>query len=174
MTMANQQAGDSFGDAGMGREHPAGGTREQIREMKNQVVDQAKTSVRDAKDRAVSSLGESKDRFADQIRTMADAFRRTGQHLESENQQRMAGLTDSIARQADQVADYVGNFDPRTARDDLERLARRQPVVVIGGAFVLGLLGARFFKSSNRALGRGRGRRGTDTAFDTGGADAWA
>jgi CHASE3 domain sensor protein len=174
MTMANTQAGDSFGDAGTGREQTAGGTREQIREMKNQMVDQAKSSVRDAKDRAVSSLGESRGRFADQIRTMADAFRRTGQHLESENQQRIAGLTDSIARQADQVADYVGNFDPRTARDDLERLARRQPVLVIGGAFALGLLGARFFKSSNRTAGRSRGRRDTDTTFASGGADAWS
>jgi hypothetical protein len=174
MTMASSQAGDSTEDAGMSQGRTAGGTREQIREMKDQVVDQARSSVREAKDRAVSSLGESRGRFADQIRTVADAFRRTGQHLESENQQRIAGLTDSIARQADQVADYVGNFDPRTVRDDLERLGRRQPVVVIGGAFVLGLLGARFFKSSNRAQGRTRGRRYADVGYETGGSDAWA
>jgi hypothetical protein len=149
MTIGSSQPGDSFEDASMNREQPAA-AREQIREMKDQMVGQAKTSVRQAKDRAVSSLGESRDRFADQIEAMAGAFRRTSGHLHSENQQRMAGLTDSVARQADQVANYVRDFDPRTARDDLERLARRQPALVIGGALALGILGARFFKSSKR------------------------
>ncbi len=31
---------------------------------------------------------------------------------------------------------------------DLERLARRQPAIVLGAAFAFGLIGARFFKSS--------------------------
>ena len=171
MTMANRQSGDFFQDAGINREQPAAGTREQIREMKDQVVGQAKTSVRQAKDRAISSLGESRDRFADQIEVMAGAFRRTSGHLHSENQQRMAGLTDSVARQADQVANYVRDFDPRTARDDLERLARRQPALVIGGALALGLFGARFLKSSKQP--RAPGRRETETTSNPGETNAW-
>jgi hypothetical protein len=150
MTMARTPSGDSFEDAGIDREQPTTGTRQQIREMKEQVIGQAKISVRQAKDNAISSLDESRARFADQIGAMADAFRRTGDHLHSENQQRMAGLTESVARQTDQVAKYIRDFDPRTARDDLESLARRQPALVVGGAFALGLLGARFFKSSRR------------------------
>jgi hypothetical protein len=35
-------------------------------------------------------------------------------------------------------------------RQDLENLARRQPALMIGGALVLGLIGARFLKSSER------------------------
>ena len=35
-------------------------------------------------------------------------------------------------------------------RADLENLARRQPAIMIGGALVLGLIGARFLKSSKR------------------------
>ena len=35
-------------------------------------------------------------------------------------------------------------------RADLENLARRQPAIVLGGALVLGLIGARFLKSSRR------------------------
>ena len=35
-------------------------------------------------------------------------------------------------------------------RLDLETLARREPALVLGIGFALGLLGARFFKSSER------------------------
>jgi hypothetical protein len=38
-------------------------------------------------------------------------------------------------------------------RQDLENLARRQPALMIGGALVLGLIGARFLKSSERRSG---------------------
>jgi hypothetical protein len=131
--------------------------REQIRGMKDQVVDQAKNTLQQARDRASSSLGESKGQFADQFGTIADALRRTTEHLRSEDQQRIAGLTETVARQVEQVADYLRNNDARAMRQDLENLARRQPAVMIGGALVLGLIGARFLKSSER---RGGGRSG--------------
>jgi len=136
-----------------------GNAREQIRDVKNQVVDQAKTTFQQARDRATSSLGESKSQFADQFGTIADALRRTTEHLRSEDQQRIAGFTDTVARQVEQVADYLRNKDARAMRQDLENLARRQPALMIGGALVLGLIGARFFKSSER---RGRGGRSGD------------
>jgi hypothetical protein len=126
------------------------GAREQIREVKNQVVDQAKNTFKQARERAGSSLGESKGQFADQFSTIAGALRRTTQHLRSEDQPRIAGLTETVARQVDEVANYLRNKDARAMRQDLEDLARRQPALVIGGALVLGLIGARFFKSTER------------------------
>ena len=151
MTMANTKTGESHEDAGIDQKQPGASARQQIREVKDQVVDQAKSGLRQAKDRATSSLGESRDQFAEQIGALAEAFRRTGEHLRSEHQERVAGFTESAARQADRVADYIRTFDPRTARDDLESLARRQPALVLGGAVALGLLSARFFKSSKRS-----------------------
>ena len=130
---------------------PQGGSaREQIREVKNQVVNQARNSFEQARERAQSSLGESKNQLADQIGSLADALRRTTEHLRSEEQTRFAGLTDTLARQINQVANYVRDKDAAAMRNDLENLARRQPAVVLGGALVLGLVGARFFKSSER------------------------
>lgn len=127
-----------------------GSAREQIREVKDQVVGQARTTLEQARDRASSSLGESKNQFADQFGTIADALRRTTEHLRSEDQQRIAGLTDTMARQVEQVADYLRTKDAAAMRNDLENLARRQPAMVLGGALVLGLIGARFLKSSRR------------------------
>ena len=127
-----------------------GSAREQIREVKDQVVGQAKSTLQQARDRASSSLGESKGQFAEQFGTIAAALRRTTEHLRSEDQQRIAGLTESVARQVDEVATYLRNKDARAMRADLENLARRQPALMLGGALVLGLIGARFLKSSQR------------------------
>ena len=175
MTMPNTEARgtrpESTGQNG-------GTAREQIRGVKDQVVGQARNSLEQARDKASSSLGESKTQFADQFGTVAEALRRTTEHLRSEDQQRIAGITETVARQVDQVADYLRGKDAAAMRNDLESLARRQPALVIGGALVLGLIGARFLKSSRsdrRSRGNFRqqrvgsedyGRFSEDTEFD--------
>lgn len=157
MTMSNTEARGLRGQSASGAETGQTGTaREQIREVKDQVVGQAKTTFQQARDKAGASLGESKGQFADQFGNIAAALRRTTEHLRAEDQQRIAGLTETVARQVDQVAGYLRNKDARAIRNDLESLARRQPAIVIGGALVLGLIGARFLKSSQRdRLNRG-------------------
>jgi hypothetical protein len=153
MTTANTDT-RGFQDEAAGQ--PAGGgAREQIREVKNQVVDRAKDTYHQAKERASSSLGESKGQFADQLGTAAQALRRTTEHLRSEDQPRIAGFTETLARQLDQVSNYLRNKDAAGMRRDLENAARRQPAIAIGGAIVLGLIGARFLKSSERRRGGG-------------------
>ena len=124
--------------------------REQVREIKDQALGQARQTFRDARDRAASSLGDSKGRFADQIGGVAQAFRQASGQLRSEDQARIAGLADSVAAQVDQLATYLRDRDGRAMLDDIDRLARRQPALVIGGALALGLLAARFIKSSQR------------------------
>jgi hypothetical protein len=125
--------------------------RDQVRGIKNQAIERGRTTLRDARDRAATSLGEGKNQVADQIGAVAHAFREAGTQLRTEGQgQRLAGLTDAMARQADQAADYLRRADGELLRQDVERLARRQPALVLGSAFVAGLLGARFLKSSER------------------------
>ena len=141
------------GRAGVPAPTPA--TRAPIREVKDQVVDQAKTSLRQARDRAVSSLTESRVQAADQIGGMAAAFRHTGEHLRAENQGRAADLADSLAEQVDRASSYLRERDLAAIREDIEGLARRQPAMVLGIGFALGLLGARFFKSSERHVAGG-------------------
>jgi len=130
-------------DAGSG----ATGAREQIRQVRDQVVDQAKSTFREARDRAGSTLADSRRQAADQIGNIAGAFHRTGEQLRNDNQERIAGLADSFAGQVEQVAQYLREADFRTIGRDIERLARERPAVVYGAAFAVGLLAARFFKS---------------------------
>jgi len=174
MTMPNTESRGS-GTEGAGQQG-GGSAREQIREVKDQVVDRARSSLEQARDRASSSLGESKGQFADQFGNIAEALRRTTEQLRSQDQERIAGITDTVARQVDQVANYLRNKDAIAMRTDLENLARRQPALVLGGALILGLMGARFLKSSQRDR-RFRGETqdyGRTQRFGNGGYDQFS
>ena len=134
------------GNAGAGT---GSGAREQIRQARDKVVDQAKSTFRDARDRAGSSLSEGRRQAADQIGGIGGAFHRTGEQLRDEDQARFADVADSVGRQIDRAAGYLRDSDGRTIARDIESLARRQPAIVFAGAFVLGLVAARFLKSSD-------------------------
>jgi len=132
----------------------------QIRELKQEVVGQTRQALKQARDRTGSSLGESKAQLADQLGGLASAFQRTTEQLRQEDRTTVAGLTEAVARQADQAANYLRQADVRAARQDLERLARRRPTLVFGGALALGLVAARFLKSSKRGPQEPRVRPG--------------
>ncbi len=156
--MASFRPGPGMGEAvafGEGREGSRGGARTQIREVRDQVVDQAKSSIRQARERATSSLTESRVQAADQIGGFATAFRRTSEHLRNEQQVRAADLAESLAEQVERASSYLRERDFGAVRQDIEGLARRQPAMVLGIGFALGLLGARFFKSSERQAAGG-------------------
>jgi hypothetical protein len=164
MTMPDVPASGAPTDTGFGTEPTAtleetrgagGGARTQLREVKNQVVDQTKSSLRQARDRAASSLTESRFQAANQIGGLASAFRRTSEHLRQEDQRRAADFTESLAEQVERASGYLRDRDFGAIRQDLEGLARRQPALVLGVGFAIGLLGARFFKSSERQSGGG-------------------
>jgi hypothetical protein len=124
------------------------GAREQVRQAKDKVMGQARTTLRDVRDRAGSTFTQGRRQAADQIGGLGHAFRRTGETLRGEDQARFADVADNVARQIDRAADYLRESDGGTIARDLESLARRQPALVFAGAFALGVAAARFFKSS--------------------------
>ena len=140
--------------------------KEQVREMKDQVVDQAKASFRQARDSATSSLKDSRQQAADRIGGIVSAVRSTSDHLRSENQTGVANLTDSLADQVERLSGYLRDRDLGAFRNDVESFARRQPAVAVGIALALGVLGARFLKSSQRGQTRGGSRGFRDEEVD--------
>ena len=100
------------------------------------------------RDRAEAQLSTQKDRATDGLGSVAQAVRGSTQQLRAQQH-------DTIARYVEQAADQVERFARRLRDKDVgdlfreaQRLARRQPAVLIGSAFALGLIGARFLKSS--------------------------
>lgn len=154
MTMPDIQGAGTPGPGVESDPNETGGARGQIRQVKQQVVDQAKTTFRQARDQASSSLSDSRRQAADQVGGIANALHSAGQHLRGEQQERIAGLADGFADQVDQVASYLREADLDRMARDVESLARRQPAIVFGAAFAIGLLGARFLKSSEARTDR--------------------
>jgi hypothetical protein len=153
-------------------ERSSGNARVQIRDVKDQVVNQAKTSFRQARDSATSSLNDSRHQAADRIGGIASAVRSTSEHLRSENQAGVADLTDSLAEQVERLSSYLRDRDLRAFRDDVESFARRKPAVAVGIALGLGMLGARFFKSSRRTSGFESRRLPSGQAYASGQSEA--
>jgi ElaB/YqjD/DUF883 family membrane-anchored ribosome-binding protein len=174
MTMPNDEVStSSAGSPAVGekdQQSGGGGARAQIRDVKDKVVEEARSSIRQARDSASSSFDQSRNRAADSIDSIASAVRGTGDRLRSDNQATAANLSDSLAGQVERVSSYLRTRDLSGVREDLERFARQQPTVAIGVALAVGMLGARFLKSSPRRGGGAspRGDGGSDFEIDTG------
>jgi hypothetical protein len=134
------------------RNHTSGGTG---------LVDKVKAS-------AASQLGAQKDRATDGLGSVAQAVRQSSQQLRDQQH-------DTIAQYIEQAADQLERFTTRLKDRNIgdlareaQHLARRRPALFIASAFALGLLGARFMKSSSD---NGYGDRGSDAgrAYGDGG-----
>jgi hypothetical protein len=120
------------------------------------VIDQAKETISNvasqAGDKVASRLDSQKDQAADGLGSVAQALRQTGDHLREQDQAAtVQGYIASAAGQVERFADYLRSTDVSQMVNKAEQFARRQPALFLGGAFVLGLLGARFLKSSGQA-----------------------
>jgi len=121
-------------------------------------VDQAKEKAGELVDQATEQakprLENQKERAADGLSSAAHALRQTSRHLrEQEESSPIVGYTERAADRVERLADYLREREIGDLIGEVEDFARRQPVLFVGGAFTLGLLAARFLKSS--------GQRGT-------------
>jgi len=100
------------------------------------------------KDSATAQLTTQKDRGTDALGRVAEAVRSSTQKLRDERHDTIAGYVDKAADQIENWSRRLRDKDVNELVSDVQRLARRQPAVFIGSAFALGLVGARFLKSS--------------------------
>ena len=119
----------------MGSEHPSSGPR--FQSLTDQLRQQAQSRFSNEKDRAVQGLT-----------SLADAARQTGRQLREKDQLGIASYIERAADQATQFSERLANKDLGEIVNDVERFAHRQPALFLGVSFGIGLLGARFLKSS--------------------------
>jgi hypothetical protein len=107
------------------------------------------------KERAATQLTTQKDRATEGIGTLAQAVRQTTDRLRSEEHDTVAHYVERAAEQLEQFSNSLREKDVNELLRDAQRFARRQPALFIGGSFAVGLLAARFFKSSGENDTRG-------------------
>jgi hypothetical protein len=159
----------SAGRTGDGRSGAATATARSLYDQAKETAGQAYEAVTDT---AATKLDEQKSTLSGGLSTVADSVRQVSQNLGSSKTD--SGLAEAAAKYtntaAQKLEDVAGYFETRGVRDmarDLEGFARRNPAVFFGAAFGLGLLAARFLKSSTPRFDNPANREFGSFATDT-------
>ncbi len=144
---------------------PTGGTNaaETLTGVKETVGAAAAEVAGQAKEKADSVLGEQKTNLAAGITSVADSIRQVGENISHSNENnQVAALAgkygDTLAQQVEKFSSYIQDKEIKELVRDVEQFAKRNPIVFVSGAFALGILAARFLKSSSNQASAGRGR----------------
>jgi len=118
----------------------------------NQAKQKLADAASNAGEKVASSIDSQKDRAAQGLGGVAQALRQASDQLRSEQQAPLLHeYVASAANQVERLSGYLRSTDTREMDRGLERFARQQPALFVGGAFMLGLLGARFLKTSSES-----------------------
>jgi len=121
------------------------------------LMDQAKETAGQAYDavteKAADKLDSQRTTLSGGLSAVADSVRQVSSNLNSSETESglaeaAAKYTDTAARKIENIAGYFENKDVRAMARDVESFARRNPAIFIGAAFGLGLVVARFLKST--------------------------
>ncbi len=121
----------------------------------SEIADQARQTadnvVGAVQQQAVSRLDKQKEHAAEELASVAGTVRQMGDQLKQPEHgavaQYAAHYGDVAADQLQQISGYLRQHDVKQLVREVESFARREPLLFTGGAFVLGLMGARFLKS---------------------------
>jgi glucan phosphorylase len=114
-----------------------------------QLKDQVTSAGQNVKERAQTVIDEGKGKLTSSLDAVASTLGKTTESLQSNELGQLAPYGEKLQYWTQGLSDYVKNANAGDLLRDAETLARRQPVLFLGGAFALGLLAARFLKSSS-------------------------
>ena len=182
-TLDSPSAGQDIGTATGESTHP-------LTEAGKEAGQRASHLVERGADLGFKQADRGLDQAASGVETVADSIRRVSADMETEQPQ-IAELASTAADQAESIASYLRENDVRQIVGNVENFARRQPLLFLGGAFLLGMAASRFIKAAGgQGQGQGAGqwqgagyRSGYGTSYDigngsttgtTGTAGSWA
>lgn len=130
------------------------GLKQQAKDSVRDAREQVMTEVRDRKDQAKESatrmVDERKHTLSESMSALASAFDAAASSLGEENQQRLAEWTREFSGRARRISSYLEQNDTRGLVNDLEDTARENPTAFVGTSFAAGLAAGRFLRASAR------------------------
>jgi len=125
-----------------------------VKDSASEALGQAKDKVSEAagqaQQKAKSQLAERKDVVADGIDSVAAALRHTGEELEGQDTGPVGKYVSKAANALSDISNHVRQNDVDQLLHEVEGFARREPAIALGSAFAIGILAARFLKSSSQ------------------------
>jgi len=101
-----------------------------------------------AADLGIQQADRGREMAAEGLDKVARTVRRVSTDMQIDQPQ-IANVAMTAADQADKVAQYLRETDARQIISNVEDKARRQPLLFIGGAFLLGLAASRLIKAGS-------------------------
>lgn len=112
------------------------------------IVDKAKQTASNvttqAKEGVTHQIEVRKEKAVSTIHDVAEAVRKTGQKLDEP----LPKIADRAADGIERLSRFLESHEIKDAVRSIERFARREPALFLGGAVALGLAAGRFLKSS--------------------------
>ncbi|MEJ7622373.1 MAG: hypothetical protein WKF34_00115 [Pyrinomonadaceae bacterium] len=135
----------------------AGAATAQAKDTPGSFIDQAKAVAGDAyssvADKATSTVEDGKAGLVTGLEGVAHTVRRVVDAIgEDGDDGKISGYaaryTETGAKKLEDIAGYFDKTDLKGMARDVERYGRQNPAIFLGAAFALGVLAARFLKSS--------------------------
>lgn len=146
-TPSGRMQGEGMVDQVKGKvQELSGDVRDKVQDLSGEVRDKAGEQIS-------SGLNRGKARTADTLRDVAQSLRQSSLQLGGESETDVSRYVERAANGMERVSNYLQRTDVAELVDGVEDFARREPMLFVGGAFALGLLGARFLKSTQRQAG---------------------
>lgn len=139
----------------LGSKRTAPATSDRVGAKAHEAAENIKSSVLGQAQQVRDQAHSTREQAAGRIRGVATQLRQMSDTLR-EDDQLVAGVAERASRGVDSLAQYVSTATPESVVRDTERIARRQPALFYGAAFVAGLVAGRFIKSSSSATEPGR------------------
>ena len=157
--MAATRSNSTFADdptmaTGSEQEHPLAEAGQEAGESVGRLAEKAGSA-------GIQRADQAREMTADGLEKLASTVRRVGTDMESE-QPMIANVASTAAEQAERAAGFLRETDARELIHNVEDVARRQPLLFVGGAFLLGMAASRFLKAA------GGNNGGTSRGYGTG------
>ena len=117
-----------------------------------------------AADLGIQQADRGRTQAAEGIDQVAQSIRRVSTDMQTE-QPAIANAAMTAADQAERVAQYLRQTDARQIISTVEDVARRQPILFIGGALLVGIAASRFIKAAGGGQSTQAYRSGYSTDY---------
>jgi hypothetical protein len=125
-------------------------TKDAVVDSAQQLKDKVTSVGQDLKGRTQSVVEDGKSKVTSSLDGIASVLGRTTEELQSTELGQLAPYGERLQNLTQSFSDYLKDAKASDLLHDAEALARRQPALFLGGAFALGLIAARFLKSSSQ------------------------
>jgi hypothetical protein len=126
----------------------AGVVKDEVQRLAADAREETARMASQAREQASQLAARATEQTAQRLTSLATALRQAAQQLESDDAAGFGRYAGIAADQVDKVSGYLEGKDVGQLVRDTQTFARRHPDLFLGGAFVAGVMLARFVKSS--------------------------